>query len=382
MFILLSIALPGVGQITIERDEFPRAENFLDTVIRAVPTTVFAPSEGPDQIWDYSMLSELEFLTNQFVSASGNADFPNALNYEQNNLKFQVFIIPSVTFEAIDDEGWYEPGRFLTDITYSIAGLTGGPNDSLRFVGGPMVFDERLDMVRFPLNYGDEWEQTRIENGNFELSVAAFGLNHTPGTRKRYLHHHRKVAGYGQLTIPAFDGSAGAPTDVLMIKVNRSTTDSIFLAGAPAPPPLMAAFGLTQGSMAADSFYVFYRQDFGAVVLNVNLLGNNEYSAFYRPQSLDAVSATREFQQMKTTYFPNPIRAGQVLTLQTDAPLTAGYFNLTDALGRVAHRSTFEAPVAHQIQVRLPVALFGGMYMYQLTDKAGRLMGTGKLKVD
>lgn len=370
------------SQVTIELDDFPRQAGFLDTIIRANPANVFAPSEGADQTWDYSALGQAALLTNQWFDAAGDLDFPNALNYEEEDLSFQGFIIPGLSFEALDNDGWYEPGRYLSDVIYPISAITGGPNDSLRFVGGKVEYGERINTIQFPMNYGDEWEGNRTEIVNYELTVAAFGLNKTPGQRKRFGYEHRKVVGYGQLTIPDFDGSAGAPMEVLLLKVNRSNVDSIYLGGAPAPQALMAAFGLTQGSMAADSFYVFYRPAFGAPALNVNLPDNSGgLTAFYRPQSLSLFSAVKEPSLTAYQCFPNPIAGGETLTLQSETPVNAGHFRLMNLMGQVVFSTDIKPELSNQIQVKMPNQMMAGLCLYQVLDANGTLLGAGKLQV-
>jgi hypothetical protein len=172
-----------------------------------------------------------------YFDASGNANFPGALNYRESDLIFQVFPIRSFRYEGVDSEGYYEVGRTIGEVSYSITAIGGSPNDTLRFPGNNIVFEGRLNSVKFPLNYEDEWIESRIERTPFELTVQAFGLNKMPGERQRTLTHQRRVAGHGKLILPKPDGSPTAEMDVLMIRVVRHSIDSIFLV-ALLPRPL------------------------------------------------------------------------------------------------------------------------------------------------
>lgn len=377
---LLALALPGWSQITIERDHFPRQGSFTDTLFRAVAQNIALPSEGPDQVWDYSTLLEEEELLITYTDASNDPDFPGALNYRTNDLSFQGLVIPAVQYERLDDQGWWEAGRVLQDVTYPIQGITGSPNDSLRFVGGVQDFAPRTDLLKFPLNYQDEWTESYTERVNFELTVTGFGLNQVPGYRDRTTTLNRDVVGYGTLTIPGNDGQPSNPIDVLLIKTNRTILDSVFLAGDPAPPTLLAAFGITQGSTFEDTYYNFYRLDYGAYVLNVGALASP--NAFYRPAAAEVLTSAKEQPRVSVRTYPNPIKAGQELSLHADSPMDAGFFSLYDLSGRLVHRIQFNSAGNPQVQLAIPAQLSSGMYLYQLHTPQGSPLGAGKLLVE
>jgi len=189
----LGLALPTFAQITLTADNFPRAKEFVDSIYVSTPSSPAIPSSGPDQVWDYSGLQLDGIVAIEHYDASDYPQFPNVLNVRIADLIFQGFLIFSDSFEAIDSEGWYDVGRRTYDASYSITALTGGPNDTLSFPGTDEIFGGRLNYVPFPMNYEDQWTQSRIENIPFELTVAAFGLDKTPGTRQRTVTHNREV---------------------------------------------------------------------------------------------------------------------------------------------------------------------------------------------
>jgi len=384
-FLLAFIAasIPCLAQITVEREDFTRMQGFIDSTVRAIPVGIIVPDEGPDQLWDYSSLQYSELLETELFSAAGDANYPNALNYMENDLFFQGFTIPAFLYEAVDDQGWHYPGYVYTDVIFPLGAVTGGVNDSIRFVGGPSAFDGRQDILQFPMTYLDEWEQTNSISINFELSVAAFGLNKVPGFRKQINTQQRKVVGYGKVIIPDRDGSPSEPVDVLMIKSVFSSVDSFFLGGAPAPPPLTAAFGLVQGATTVDSFYVFYRKDFGEPILNINLPSSSGgLSAFYTPGGLDVVSSVRSPVLMDVKHFPNPVAAGGVLTIQTEAAISAGWISFSDITGRIIHQINFEQTLNNQMKINVPTQIPSGLYFYQIHNKQGILTHTGKVVVE
>ncbi len=373
------LATQSQAQVTVTSDDFPRPVTFVDSIFRSTESNPAYPSQGPDQVWDYSNLVKDELIERTYNDATSDAGFPGAYNFSDQALIFQIFPIESYRYFGLDSEGWFELGRRIVGVSYSITALTGGPQDTLRFPDANVIYDGRTDDVKFPMNYGDEWMETRIELLPYELTVAAFGLNKTPGYRKRYFTQHRKISGYGKLTLANSDGTPTAPMDVLLVRVVRNTVDSIFLGGAPAPPQLMGAFGLTQGAMAADSFYVFYKPGFGAPVMSIDY---GESVAFYRPQAAETISAIREQALVETSSFPNPVSAGQTLTIRSESLPVAGQVQLTDMHGRLMQQSFFETGSGGQLQLRVHDQTPAGLYFYQIKDHTGTLVGAGKFRVN
>ncbi len=375
----LTFAAPGFSQITITLESFPRMESFVDSIVRSVPGTLPLPSEGPDQLWDYSGLVADELLLNEYMSAAGDPLFPDALNYQNLTFYFQQFEIQADEYDGLDEVGFHRQGRNFTEVAYSITSITGGPNDLLRFLGGPDYFDGRMNYLEFPVTYQSQWTENYSEKFNFELTVAAFGLNNAPGNLTRYFTQDREVVGYGQLVIPHFDGTAGEPMDVLLIKANRQAIDSVYLFGEPAPAILMNAFGLVQGQMASDEFYVFYRQNFGSPVMDVNTIPGIPF--YYRPQANDVVTSTNERSISAMQVFPNPLSAGQKLVIQTEQQIPAGYISLRDVSGREVYQERFASDAGKQVQIELPHHLMPGIYFYTLQNALNEILGTGKLQL-
>ncbi len=379
MLASMVFALPSFSQIAIDRDDFPRKASFIDTVARALPGAAALPTEGADQYWDYSNLVQEELAFIEYNSAEGDPHFSDAFNYRTREFFFFQFPLPFDEYDGLDEEGWYSKGRNFAEVNYSISGITGGPDDTIRFTAGPDFFDGRMNMLKFPVAYQNQWSENHVENFNFELSVAGFGLNDAPGNLTRYFSQEREVVGYGQLVIPNFDGSPGAPMDALLIKVYRQAIDSVFMMGELAPPALMNAFGLTQGEMASESFYVFYRPHFGSAVLNIDM--NPSVSVFYRPQANDVITSINEPPAIGTQVFPNPVSAGQRLVIETEHTIPSGYISINDITGREVYQQQFASDAGNQIQTEIPNHLRPGIYVYTLQNSMGKKIGTGKLQV-
>ncbi len=368
------------GQITIDRDNYPARATFIDTAVMAITGNIMIPTEGADQIWDYSTLMNERTVTTFYLSASNDENFPGALNSYNSFLIFQTFTIPSAVYETIDDDGLYAVGRVNQEVSYSITALTGGPNDVLKFPGGPVPFDGRFDVLKFPMTFQDEWTQTRNEFIPFEITVEGFGLDKVPGNRKRIHTQIREIVGYGQLTIPDYDNTTGQEMDVLLMKVKRSGVDSFFLDGAPAPMALLNAFGVVQGSTIADSFYLFYREDFDINVVRVNFNENGDVSSlFYRPAALRFTTSIRNQRAEEVRMFPNPAKAGQVLHISTVSPLGKGVIQFTDMTGKLIHSHRIDYNDSQLMQIDIPPGLHSGVYLYQIVDEKRKTLVSGRI---
>ena len=378
ILLMLGTASIGLCQVTITADDFLREGNIIDAGVVANTAGVLAPTTGADQIWDYSGLTTEELDTFVYHDAAGNQYYPDALNYRSGDLTFQGFPITSSRFDDLDAQGFYEVGRSSEDVSYSITAISGGQNDSLGFVSNHAAYDGRIDYIQFPLNYQDQWNQTRIETTNFALTVAGFGLDHTPGARVRHVTQNREVAGYGQIIIPTADGSPSPPIDVLLVHVTQNQVDTFYLGGALAPAALLGAFGLTQGAMDSDEFYVFYRPGFAAPVMNFNVA---TAGIFYRPRAAEGVSANRNVNKTQVTCFPNPVSRGSRLTFHLEEKMDTGQIEFVDMIGRVVHKSVFTSMQNNSFYTPIPMSMVHGAYSFRILDNNGGFISSGMLTI-
>jgi len=385
LFLMLAICMiPGLhyGQIVIDYENFPKPESYEVLRYQANPVGIDVPISGVDMEWDYANLEPIDSINSVFFNAEGNTVFPNAKYYTENNLLFLAYFIESSDYEGLDQNGVYGIGRYSIDTTYSITNVTGGPNDRLRFVGGPLSFDGRFDYLKFPMTYGDSWTQDRIEDVPFLLTVAAFGLNQVPGNRKRITTQTREITGWGNMVIPNKDGEPNMPQEVLQMRVERVAVDSFFLGGEPAPPQLLAAFGLTQGSAFQDQFYLFFNTNDQSNIMRVNVSSNGSIeSLYYKPEINDMGTSVKSNFLAPVMVFPNPVAPAQTLTIQTEAPVLSGRFELSDLNGRTIFSQTFDSNAGSITSLQMPYFLLPGTYIFQLLDSKGTLKSIGKLNV-
>ncbi len=335
--ILSLLVLPLMAQVTIDQSNFPRPAGFVDPGLDASVAGVALPSEGIGQTWDYSGLVATDPFTLTFEDATGDTDFPEALNYRNTTLSFQAFGMLGRVYDGLDASGWYDLGRAISDTTHSITAISGGPNDVLNFPDQMEDYEGRFDYLLFPVSYGNSWNPGHIELTHFNLTVAGFGLNNVPGVAKRIVSETRTVVGEGTLILPDAEGNPSGPLDALLIKLENFTrVDSFFLGGQLAPAPLLTAFGLTQGAVSTLSgAYVFYVPGYGKTALAITLNSSGGISNIsYRPDVAGLATAIASASAPEMMHaFPNPVEAGGTLHfgLQNDGNTLV---ELADVTGR------------------------------------------------
>lgn len=381
LFIVILIMSVEVtqAQVILTKDDFPRQANFSDTFYLS-SQVVGLPAEGPGQNWDYSNLVADEFNVNVYSEPGNDPAFMTALNKRQRDLLFLQFFLPSTGFEALDDMGWYDMGKRSSTVSYSIQPISGSPDDSLVFVGGADVFGGRIDKVKFPTAYQDHWVESHVETTNFQLTVTAYGLNKTPGYQKRILTEDREVVGYGKLTIPLENGDSSSPMDVLLVKDYRSAIDSFFLGGAPAPSFLLGAFGISQGMMSADSFYVFYTPGYGSPVYSLDIEGVYGTNPVYRPAAAKNTTSVQDLPLVELSGFPNPVSAGQTFTLQLAGDRLTGQVELCDVLGRAFFKKTL-TDGTESVSLELPATTPSGTYIIRVKDDSGNIRASQLVQI-
>ena len=381
--ILTLFTLPLLAQVTIEQSNYPATAGYNDSFSVGATIGVVAPSVGASQTWDYSGLVEASAVNSVHIDATSDPNFPDALNRNEANLSFQGFPIPSQTYTTVDANGYYEYGRAISDVTHSITAISGGANDVLNFPDDNHVFqfeNGRVNYLGFPATFQSSWTGTRIEPINFNLTVAGFGLNNTPGQQVKYWTETREVVGYGSLTIPLPNGDPSGPMEVLLLESSVSVIDSFFLAGSEAPAPLLAAFGLTQGSIATSSSFLFYMPDFHSPLVRFGMDGSTVASIGYRPVAASAATGISSVQLDNVSMYPNPIAAGDVLNIDLSDRTDAATIELIDLTGRMVYSTPVNGNAA-TVRVALPTGLSAGIYNVILRDAQSNPMSISKLSI-
>lgn len=376
LLVLLLAAEPIFSQVVMTRDEFPRTAISDDTGVMSYQS-VETPEEGSSLNWSFPTLIEMDSIYHEFFDASGNDFFTSAFQYERALYALNgSFIFRADDYHELDDNGYREIGRQIENTIFPLATVTGGANDELEIVGGNVSHDGAIDLLQFPLEYNKTWTQSRVRLTNYKLTVESYALNKTPGQFKSYKTETRSVAGTGKLKM-LDKNDMEIKVDVIMLKVQTTEIDSVFLGGQPAPPPLMAAFGLEQGAANDKLFYVFYAPCYGKSVASIDI---SKQSIFYRPIEGLQTNVEFTFNNSKTNMFPNPLTDNQTLTIENNDQ-TISKVVITDINGE----SVFQMDNQNQtnnMNINLPNNISSGVYFVKTTDEIGSIVDIRKLIIE
>lgn len=385
--LFFALCSTAFGQVTITYENFPREVAFIDSVYSSIlPQAYPLPTEGADQLWDYSNIAGTNLFEFEYLDASSETDFPNAFNKRNLTLFFQGFEIAGTLFDSLDEDGWYEMGRRTEAVAHSITTLTGGANDTLFFPFNIDLFGERADFLEFPATYQSSWTGTYVETTPFELTVAGFGLQNTPGEQLRTITDSREIVGYGKLIIPDDNDDPSNEMDVLLIKSEVSIVDSFFLMGNPAPPALLGAFNVSQGQTSSSSAYLFYMPNYGKPVMRVavNANGTEPSNIAFRKDATRTTSTPTSLNEVslnnKLGVYPNPVSTGQSVTVNFNTLVDNAEITLTDITGRTVHKNTINTPSEHT-RLNIP-ELSSGVYILNVSAQNGTLVKSSKILVN
>lgn len=338
----------------------------------------FIPQGGANKTYDYSGLSATGWRYLRMKDETGNTTFPTATQSNTAAYTFKDFEYRATDYYRFDKNGYFAIGRTQFDTSYSLATITGGPNDLFRYPQADMPFPKERQYKRFPINKESVYEGVDVQHAKFELTVAGFGLNQAPGSSKRWRYQKREVIGWGQIIIPDGEGGKTDPIDVLTISVTDSIIDSFYLGGKLAPAALLAAFGAEQGYRGHYKSYAFETIGLGRQVVGVITGYDDKIDyTYFRPQAGEIGVGVAEAQQVpKVSVYPTMVQKGGTVNIETEMN------NLTinvALIGQDGKKTMLQQNGEGQFVV--PVNLSSGVYVYMVADPSRHHITSGKLMV-
>lgn len=381
--IFLLLAFYGKAQITIERGDYLIEVNKpvdgwnVDTVGITIPET------GPEMVWDYSGITYNN--PTQFVKlAADNSNFPDANLVEQTTqLALNDLVsVPTDYYEVLTDDDYYTIGRITGATKLPLQALTGGANDSLFYLETVSPYQEPVYFFRFPINYGDSWGYNISLQPNFEVTVAAFGLNRTPASQIITSVSRDSIVGYGTLILPHPDGTGTVSAEVLLMKEELIQTAEYLLAGQPAPQVMLDLLGVTQGSETKLVSYSFLAKGLPSVMFRMSANEDGTVSSANVADEIrifEGTSNTIERTQLvETLLYPNPSKGDFNLQfVKSDNQLWS--FDVMNSLGQIIHSqkiSGYNGEVNTLVRMN---SFSNGLHHYVLRNEAGVMMASGNL---
>lgn len=382
IFSIFSGAL--LGQITIERSDYTMQAGTRITAWRLDYSNAMLPAEGEGLVWDYSSLPLEDGFFTDFLAAS-NDSIPSA------NIMFTNFggVLglpeprPINTFQLLDETGYGTVGTIHPEVRAPLGAFTGGAEDTLISREVVNVHPQRSSTIQFPLNFGDTWAYERDVNFNFEVSVAAFGLQGAPAGQLTRDSTVVSVVGHGTLILPNPGGIGLEPVsmEVLQVKEERVTTFTYTLAGQPAPPAMLNLLNIEQGEVQAFTRYYFFAKGLPRSAASIRFDQEGNIVLFNISDEVkNLVSSTADIQSemVPVKAFPNPNQGR--FQLRFDKPDAQSWtLDVYNFLGQSVHRQVI-ADQSGSIHTTVQTAsLPAGQYRYILRNTAGRLMAAGNV---
>ncbi|MCR9050721.1 MAG: T9SS type A sorting domain-containing protein [Phaeodactylibacter xiamenensis] len=386
-FALLFFGALAHAQITIERQDFTLEAGMQTKAWYLDHTGASVPEIGEGQVWDFSGLS---------LDGSFTADYeePSSPLFPQANITEPSFatllgglgVQTGLNYNSIDDSGYGSWGSIGEQVTVPLAPVTGMDTDNLTILELVIQYNQRRDILKFPLNYGESWTHSETYNIDFLVTVAGFGLQNVPAGQTIQDSVSYEVAGYGTVILPNPEGPDQEPVSIegLLIKRDRVTVNNYTLGGQPAPQLMLDAFGLTQGESQVTTRYFIYAKGLPRTAANIGVDANGEITSFTISDDItQLISSTSEptAEPLQAKAFPNPIVAGEALSVELPTTIQNGALELVDALGRQVAIWPVSGLQGQIVSCNLPAHLQAGLYVYRIMENNQEVRGIGKLNV-
>jgi hypothetical protein len=382
----MALSLSTSAQITIKSTDFTVKVGDTLKYFKAKDAglaTIPAYKTGGNQTWDFSKLTfENGYYYDRVLSPSAN--YPTATFSMPSSASLGAIIIPTRRQIEKTNATYKELGFSNAELKQTLLNVTGNPKDSLYLPAVDIKYSDTY--YDFPATFGatkiDKW----VQNRPYALSVAGFGLNKTPGNVKNIITTNKSIAAWGKLILPDFKNTGKAITyNTIVFVYQFSAVDSVFLAGAPAPAPLLQAFGLSQGAKSGYAFVECLVPGFKTFALQSEVDAAFKASSVYISTESGfvggGIAGLKDAAEPIESYvFPNPSNNGQ-FTLSFEKPSAKEWtVKIYDIAGRQISQSTIvgEGKITHNLSVNEAE----GTYFYALFNENQEFVNNGVLLIN
>ena len=371
---LLSVITYGQVAITLNSADIPvpTAPFNVDQITTTSPA---APTLGDNQTWDYSsnfgntpLVNAYPAETDVFFTSAGIDVKFDGMKSLNSTMGYYV----STEYD-FNTSGIYEAGANINLQGYSLSTVTGGASDSMIFPAQQYIFTTPKTLMTFPCTQNSSWHSVSSRHSNFNLTVAAYFLNHTPGVHAYTFFRNDTIVGWGKVTVY----TAGGPSisyDVLMDKVEQFAVDSFYLNGSPAPAPLLTAFQVTQGQHTDVQYsYNFYRAGSFNYLLRFNYGLDNTYTnlaaAYVNTDNITTAVEDVKGNSYSTLVYPNPSNGNDINVKVIGQKISLTDYSIIDQLGNIVQQGTFDGQNTGSVNLSLKNNLANGQYVIRIKDK-------------
>jgi hypothetical protein len=392
---------------TIDLDAGTVKEHTASTV------NVGLPSSGSDKNWNYSSLTGGAAFTHGYIANKSSAFSKTAVI----DTGGQGMFTPYETYPANrvfdeDTKGYFYAGDQVPYYASQLEEVTGDPNDILVIPAQNNIINGRDDIIKFTATGGSSWTGSYVKTLKFNLTLEFLGMSNVPCTEVSYTTVKNTVVGWGDLKTPAAKKENKDGSDVLMIRREVITIDSIFFAGTAAPDWLLNAFGTAQGAPTTISYTEsFYKKggfrpmltfDFGqdktwSTLSGITyLIRNNDEKDDESVSTLirDANGQIAENDLGITniegaagnsslvSVYPNPAVSGTTINCRfiknEEGPWN---IKISNAVGQVVQTIPVSGTGIMNVPVEIRANTQGGLYLLNIITDDGNLHASSKINI-
>ncbi|MEY2829413.1 MAG: hypothetical protein RIQ33_1271 [Bacteroidota bacterium] len=256
---------------------------------------------------------------------------------------------------------------------YSETAVTGGVNDSIIFPDQKYILNQARTVVKFPATIGYYNKSVSKREAQFNITVAAYMLNHTPAWHVNYIHREDTILGWGKMRIYTATGPS-IYYDVLSMLSVQYQIDSFFLGSrySVAPAALTNAFGVSQGQHVNDRNRIYYLRANRAQPLMLAILDSaltTFNGLYFDGDNITTATGVENVTDAKysTLLFPNPANQNQINLQFIGKTISSANYTITDISGKVIAANTASLN-NNVLQVNFDNSVINGMYFINVTD--------------
>jgi len=343
---------------------------------------VETPIEGEDLLWNYLNLKKNNSIPMGIEEYSDTA-FPDCQYYAPELFEY-LTNDKGFNYDAyyqFNDSYYGVSDLSVRQQIYPIGNLTGNLKDTLLFPEQKLKLETPLFNFKFPETFESSMAFESKYVFDFILSVTNYGINNAKGQKIVKFTVKDTIVGWGTLAMGLKNTDFNSGFEVLLSKKKVERLDSFFLGGQPAPPLLLSAFGISQGSVKTYYYYSFYSW------LTKSYLARIVYSdsSYSIPTGIYINTLHQTISDVETkvesnnlTIYPNPC-FNRTLNLKISDSRDLK-FEVFDALGnRIMNNMILSGQ--SKVDIKLPEYITSGLYFYRASDNLSGIIYSGKFLV-
>jgi hypothetical protein len=379
------ISLKSFAQdpITLTSDNFPILNSY--NTISGVNINNLPFGEGP-LTWDFgtTVMPFESFLaypvaTDPFFT--GSCDTYRGATRTALSAVYDVDMYWTKNNEFFGENAWH-----IHPTESSLLPFTGVATDKVVIPEYRQIFDVSREILRFPVTMGSTNSSDSRRITNFILTLGAYGINDTPGQLVTHVIRHDTIVTYGKMSVYTPNGPS-AFYDVLAMKSWQYEIDSFYLGGAPAPPALLSAFGLSQGQNDVGDRYnriYFYRAHNSAPFMLINFFDSPfEYyqNIFIHGDNLSMASTEELENNYNVFIYPNPTSDNKTNFEFYGKSVSTVNYTVHDLTGKLVNEVSNLSVSNNKLTVEFGSDVENGTYIVKITDTNGQVIANEKISV-